>query len=391
MKKSIAFGLLIMVSCLYAESVSDNSRIKFIKGNIGDKTAAVRESSGKEAAELADAAMDFAIANKAVLGDDRDLAGLAVAAVLAFPSDSIAAYDESTKNALVVKFSQLFTLFPSDTVRIAVLNKVAMLHATLSAGSFASMLNDFLQNTDGSTPDNGVVKTVISTLGTIGGSESFSVIYTCLSQKKWPQYQNDMNNALALLADKSLPQIIGIIQDGDTKTIRSLFDLLMQNKQTSASFKAEIAENVLTETIYIADNSSSVTKDTVSLQLNAMRMISQLKWTRSAAVIISFFDLAKREYAAGVMTDDEFAEVVNGTANLAPMDGSPLLTAYLTELNKQAEDGTKVSDTVVLAVVNALGAIGDKTSFDSLLYVTYVNYPENVIAAARDALARLKW
>lgn len=391
MKKSIAFGLLIMVSCLYAESVSDNSRIKFIKGNIGDKTAAVRESSGKEAAELADAAMDFAIANKAVLGDDRDLDGLAVAAVLAFPSDSIAAYDEGTKNALVVKFTQLFTLFPGDTVRIAVLNKVAMLHETLSAGSFASMLNDFLQNTDGSTPDNGVVKTVISTLGTIGGSESFSVIYTCMSQKKWPQYQNDMNNALALLADKSLPQIIGIIQDGDIKTIRSLFDLLMQNKQTSASFKAEIAENVLTETIYIADNASSVTKDTVSLQLNAMRMISQLKWTRSAAVIISFFDLAKREYAAGVMTDAEFAEVVNGTANVAPMDGSPLLTAYLTELNKQAENGTKVSDTVVLAVVNALGAIGDKTSFDSLLYVTYVNYPENVIAAARDALARLKW
>jgi hypothetical protein len=391
MKKSIAFVLLIMVSCLYAESASDSSRIKFIKGNIGDKTAAVRESSGKEAAELANAAIDFAIANKTVLGDDRDLDGLAVAAVLAFPADRIAAYDENTKNALVLKFSQLFTQFSGDTVRIAVLNKVAALHEILSVDSFASMLNDFLQNTDGSTPDNGVVKAVINTLGTIGGSESFTAVYTCLSQKKWPQYENDMNNTLALLADKSLPQIIGIIQDGNTKTIRSLFDLLMQNQQTSASFKAGIAENVLTETIYIADNSSSVTKDTVSLQLNAMRIISQLKWTRSASVIISFFDLAKREYAAGVMTDDEFAEVVNGTANVAPIDGSSILTAYLTELNKQAEDGTKVSDTVVLAVVNALGAIGDKTSFDSLLYVTYVNYPENVIAAARDALARLKW
>ena len=377
------------ICVLYAGS---NGRIKFIKGNISEKTAAVREASDdSEAADLANAAIDFALANKAELGDDRDLDGLAVAGVLALPSAFVASYDQNMKNALVNKFGQLFTEFASDTVRIAVINKTAILKDAVPLGSFVQMLNDFLQNSDGATPDNEVIKAAVNTLGTIGDSQSFSVIYDCVSQQKWPQYTTEMNNSLSLLADKSIPQIIGIIQDGNTKTIRLLFDLFCRNSQNSSSFKAEIAENVLSETIYLADNSSTVTKETVSIQLDSMRIISQLKWTRSSSVMISFFNLAKREYIAEVMTDDEFAEVINGVANVAPIDSSSVLSTYLMELNKQTENGTKLSDKVVLAVINALGAIGDKSSFDSLLYVTYVNYPENVIAAARDALARLKW
>lgn len=391
MKKNIAATLIVSAVCSYALSAADSSRIKFIKGNISDKTAAVREASDSEAEELASAAIDFAVENKPELGDDRDLDGLAVAGVLALPSADVAAYDQADKDALAHKFQQLFTLFTGDTVRIAVLNKAAMLKDSVRFDSFAQMLNDFLQNTVGSDSDSGVVKAVVNTLGIIGDSQSFMVIYGCVAQKKWPQYVNEMNNALALLADKAVPQIIGIIQEGNTKTIRSLFDLLCRGEQNSASFKAEIAENVLSETIYTADNASSVTKETVSLQLDAMRVISQLKWTRSSAVLISFFNLAKREYSAGVMTDDEFVEVVNGTAAVAPMDSSPVLSAYLMELNKLTEAGTQVSSKVVLSVINALGAVGDKSSFDALLYVTYVNYPENIIAGARDALARLKW
>jgi hypothetical protein len=64
---------------------------------------------------------------------------------------------------------------------------------------------------------------------------------------------------------------------------------------------------------------------------------------------------------------------------------------YLDSLNKEMEKGTVPSKQVVLAVITALGGLGDKTAFDYLLYVTYLEYPEEVIAAARDALAKLKW
>jgi hypothetical protein len=46
---------------------------------------------------------------------------------------------------------------------------------------------------------------------------------------------------------------------------------------------------------------------------------------------------------------------------------------------------------VLLAVIESLGALGDKAAFDNLLYVTYLPYPETITTAARTALAGLKW
>ena len=46
---------------------------------------------------------------------------------------------------------------------------------------------------------------------------------------------------------------------------------------------------------------------------------------------------------------------------------------------------------VVLALISALGEMGDKTAFDALLFVTYLSYPIDVIDAAKASLAKLNW
>ena len=46
---------------------------------------------------------------------------------------------------------------------------------------------------------------------------------------------------------------------------------------------------------------------------------------------------------------------------------------------------------VVLALISALGELGDKTSFDALLYVTYLSYPPEVVDEAKKSLAALNW
>ena len=55
------------------------------------------------------------------------------------------------------------------------------------------------------------------------------------------------------------------------------------------------------------------------------------------------------------------------------------------------KSGAVPEEAVVLSVINALGGLGDKTAFDCLLYVTYLNYPEAVVKAAKTALTKLKW
>lgn len=383
---------IIALACTSCFASSAPLRIQFVKGNIVDKTAAVRESSGEDAAFLSKEAIDFALEHKVLLGNDRDLDTLALAGVLALPANSVASLDYGEREALSEKFVKLFSLFPSDTVRIAILNKAAALRDSLPTEPCIVLLNDYLANAVSSAGENGVVKAAVRTLGEIGDSRSFSVLFTARRQQKWPEYGKDIDEAIALLADKSLPQVIAVIREGNVKNgIRPLFDVLIKNEKISASFKSEIAENVLSETIYIANNASSITRETVSLQVDALDVIVQNKWTRSAPAVLSFFDLAEREYKAGVMTDGEFVKAINAAAEIAPVDASSRLASYLAALNRQTESGAKVSETIALALIGALGRIGNKSSFDTLLYVTYVNYPEPVIAAARDALARLKW
>ena len=367
-------------------------RIQFVKGAIADKTAAVRESWGEDAAFLSKQAIDFALEHKALLGDDRDLDALALAGVLALPADSVASLDYVSRQALSEKLVKLFSLFSSDTVRIAIINKIASLRDSLPMEPCIVLLNDYLANAAPSAGENGVVKAAVRTLGEIGDSRSFSVLFACRRRQKWPEYGKDIDDAIAVLADKSLPQVIDIIREGNVKSdIRPLFDALIKNEKISPVFKSEIAENVLSETIYIANNASSITRETVGLQVDALDVIVQNKWTRSAPAVLSFFDLAEREYQAGVMIDGEFVKAINAVAEIAPVDASSRLASYLAALNRQTESGAKVSETIALAVIGALGRIGNKSSFDTLLYVTYVSYPESVIAAARDALARLKW
>ena len=129
----------------------------------------------------------------------------------------------------------------------------------------------------------------------------------------------------------------------------------------------------------------------ITVQLGSLKILNDNKCTRASASVLSFFNTAKKEYNEGYITEDQFIEVISSTGNLAPIDSVTYLISYLEELNHMVEKEREVSYPVVIAVIDTLGAIGDKTAFDSLLAVTYIEYPESVLSSARNALAGLKW
>jgi len=114
-------------------------------------------------------------------------------------------------------------------------------------------------------------------------------------------------------------------------------------------------------------------------------------WTRGATLVYSYFPVAKNEYENGLLSVDQFAQVITCTGVVASSETDQILSLYLDSLNKSMEKNMIPETKIVLAVINALGGLGDKTAFDYLLYVTYLEYPEEVISAARNALAKLKW
>ncbi len=148
---------------------------------------------------------------------------------------------------------------------------------------------------------------------------------------------------------------------------------------------------MLSESILLVDNSSGTSQDNIKVQLSALNILSENYWTRASNVALSYFDLSKKLYEKKNMNEEQLKTVITSLRNLAPLDAVAPLISYLEELNARTEKGSPVSSEIALAVINTLGAIGNKDAFDSLLAVTYLNYEESVLTAAREALSGLRW
>ena len=124
MRVTCIFMSLILLTSVF----SQDYKKQFIKGNIAEKTAAVREASGQDGIWLSLKAMAFVLENNDIIGTDRDMDGLAVAAVLSLPNDYIYSLSDNDRNKVMYQFIDLFEKFSrSNTVQIAVQSKVLSL------------------------------------------------------------------------------------------------------------------------------------------------------------------------------------------------------------------------------------------------------------------------
>lgn len=393
MKKNILLLLIALTSVCFAEGTQNQKR--FISGNIQDKTQSVRAASGEEAVLLSKLALDFAINSKEILGNDRDLDALAISGVLSLPADYINSASETEVRAVYDRFLKVYNLFSDVNVKIAVLNRLTVFR--IADERFPELLNAYMKKTAVSSEKDSLTKAVISTLGYIGNKDSFVILYLLYSDSVWASYREELKNSVTQLLEKSVPQAISIIQTGSVDECRNIFDIVVKNEKFSKKLCADISENVLSRTITIYENSMSNDENLPTLQYEAFSVLAKLKWTRSSKTAMRFFSAAKKEYEAKLLSEERYIDVITNLPVIAPVDSVQAFCACVNEMNAVAEksisDSTvkMPSDKVLLAFISALGAIGDKNAFDTLLAVTYYAYPENVIAQARDALASLKW
>ncbi|MBQ1175207.1 MAG: hypothetical protein IIX56_02255 [Treponema sp.] len=389
MKKSF-FILTVLFFTSYLFSMGSKNQRNFVKGNLIDKTEAVKAASEVEIVDLAKAAIEFSLNYKEILGDDSDLSALAISGITALPVEYIENSNMTEKNLISEKLIGLYSVFEDENVKIAVLNKISSFK--FSVENFIPLLNDFVKNSSVNEENLVLLKSVVNTLGSIGNNQSFIIMLGALSEKKWEPLFENLEKSLCMLAEPLEKEILDILRRGNIKDCRRLFDLIVKKSENSQIFKAEIAENVLLRTIYIYENSNSTGEDLISLQLESFDFLKKLKWTRASNTIVSYLKTARSEYDQKLLEEDKFCEIIAGVSDVAPIGAIQPLATYLIFLNsKMEEKSSDVSENLVLAIIKSLGAIGDKNAFDALLGVTYFEYSDSVIAAARDALAKLKW
>ena len=362
----------------------------FIKGNITDKTSAVREANGEEGIWLSTKALEFALENKQYIGTDRDLDGLVISAILSIPADYFSKYPQQA--AILMKyFIDIFKGFnDSSTVQIAVLQKITAIKDKTDIKNFTAILNEYIQNVNPGA-DSSLIKAVINTLEITGNRDSFVILYNLWNNKRFSAFYEDIEKALINLSAFSVNEIIQIIRSKDITQTCKVFALTQKNSKISKNLLCEISEISLSETILLVDSASKFTNEVDNLQSQCLSILEENKWTRASSIAIDYLRFCKKMFDNGVITEEYFSRVISSMAEISPIESVNTLCALLEEFNNKKEKDEKLSIPVVKAVINTLGAIGNKTAFDYLLAVTYLSYPDEVLSAAREALAGLRW
>ena len=195
-KKSflLIFFVLFSIS-LYAQN--NSYTIQYLKGNITDKTRAIKESTGSESDYLANRAIEYALENKELLGTDRDLDALVVAAVLSISDDYLKNSNDEEKVKFSEKLYNLYSNFEdSNTVEIAILTKLESIKDLLPIEKFVNNLNNKLKNENMNDMDPSFLKTTLSSLEKMGNTESFIILYYFYSADKYPKFEEEIEKTL---------------------------------------------------------------------------------------------------------------------------------------------------------------------------------------------------
>lgn len=398
--KPVFHALFLFVAAELCFAQMPDLKKDFVKENIRGKTSIIKNADPAENGftELGLFSLRFIQTNYVLLSSDDDFIQLARETVKRIPASAdseipplLESIFSMTENAGLQKDILENLIASAD----APLFQSSAFHTSVSTVQLINTYTEkraasYMKAASHSASDTEILKTAIAALGKFKNASSFPVLFSCYMCA---------DTDISAQAEKALENFSGIydkhirnlIANGNITEKRRALDLVLSNSQNSDFFKAEMSENALAQTIKCSAVAAADAEECVKLKMQAVRELYRVSWTRSPSLMREVFTAARKEYAEGLLTDNQFIEIMYAFTRLAAAEAGSLLSNYLKELNKNREENKDVSTPVVLAVIQSLQLLGDKTAFDDLLYATYQSYPEEVLSAARDALSKLKW
>lgn len=389
--------LALMLFCAGIASARDFRQIEadFVRGDIRQKTKAVKEAAASDNVSLSLKAIDFALDVQDVLAGDSDLNELLSVSVMSLKKKAVT---EEQSKEISAKLAQVFKIFPDNKIRVAVLDKFEEFPAENNVSLINAYVAEKAQKAAEdalSAPMDDVLLKSIRLLRSTGNKTSFGVLFVADLMGIWPDYKQELEEAFGPLANSCGAEILKILASVQMSEKIDILDIVRRNEKISKKIKGEVAEKALSSSIYKADgeipDAEELSPEQVQVQLASLKLISDLQWTRASKMVTDYFPIARLEYENNLITPVQFAQAIGDIAAVACAETGQVLSSYLDFLNKSMESDNAPVEAVVLSVIHALGGLGDKTAFDYLLYVTYLDYPQEVTDAARTALAQLKW
>ena len=396
-KVIVAVCVFLTVSAISFAEEPPAEYVDFVMGSVQDKTIILQDISEKYsfADESSPAvfktmpleAVTFVVTAVQNVGVQQSLIDLALVAVPLYPVQN--------QGDIALLWS-LFKQVPSKELYVKIFDKLlelpenSKLLYNYSEDMYAFVLEDI--NSGLANKEASLLATEI--MGRINKSTSFKNLFNLYLANT----DEDLNTVIEAALLKTLPvsETVALsLMENTSVSVReklSFFYLVQSSPEISDIFKSDLAEKLLSIATINVGDSEEERAELIELQFATLHRLSSSLWVKAMDTVVDFFPIARSEYEQGLISAEQFVDVLYCLQNFATNGSVAVLNGYLKDLNSAAStDMSSVDENVVMAVITGLGALGSKEAFDNLLYVTYLPYSEKVRTAARDAMAMLQW
>ena len=386
----ILTAILIFLSVnfnLSAQNQVSVYQMLFTKGNIAQKIQAV-DFAGKDNnyVFLSDC-LDFCIQSNSLIGPDADIDNLTINVLKNF-NNTASLMELNDVKLVCKKIQSCFKNFSSDHVKIACLNRFAVFNNPENV----KFVNDYVSNKAlNNQPMTSVILSAVNLMGKIGNNESFSILFAADIANVWPKYSSYIQSAYSTLAVNASADLINLFTKAPVEQKLMVLNLIKNSSEIPEFVKGQLAQKSLSMSIINIDEEQDISPAQNKLMSESVNLLAQTNWSMSSEVVADYFPLAQNLYQKEQISAEDFISIIQSCTQIASQNMVLPLIKYLNFLNRSTQENKPVNTQVVLSVINSLGGLGDKQAFDELLFVTYLDYTQEVLEAAKSALDNLKW
>jgi len=387
----IACLLFFLLPC---SAFSDSEVLQLYKQNFTRSDLSVKarilENASFESAsdeficELYDFALQFAEKNLELLKNDPDMIKIISTAIYGLIDKGDCRNPDILWN--------LFIEYQNTPLGAEIL--IAMGKLAKGNRSIIEKINNFLieQNnlfTAGSHVNYAVISACIAAVLDLGDSSSYSPLFAVACAGFPEVITFEALGAFDLIPGNIKQFLSNIIQRNPPDEKLIAFKTGINNPRLSLYDRGQLAEIALEQSLTGGGDDDDV--NLLEMRYASVKALIPLKWTRANTLAIRNYYRVQTDYQHGSASKENLLEAIALLGTAGNNDAAFTLALQLGLINIRMEKTGNFDADIILAIVESLGLIGDKDVFDHLLQVSNLSYTEDILAAAKEAIDRLKW
>jgi len=239
----------------------------------------------------------------------------------------------------------------------------------------------------GESVDYTIISVCISVLMELGDSSSYPALFSVLYAGYPEVITSEAHGALEVIPGNLQQFLVNVITHNPPEEKFAAFTMGVNSDRLTVSQRGQLAELALEQALATPDDNIYLT----AMRYSSILLLTRLRWTRANALAIRHYYRVQTDYLQNSLQKERFIEAISCLGAVGNSDAALVLCLQLGLINARTESTGAFDSEITMAIVQALGKIGYNAAFDHLLNVSYLSYPEEIQAAAREAVARLKW